>query len=84
MRVVSDAAERGAKLVTDYSQILTENEEELQLLLQVVEEPRNKFPDMKKSRACFKENSSLRIWSATLLSDHFYPTNFHLSTQISE
>ena len=49
MRVVNDAAERGVKLVTDCSQILTKDEQQLQLLLQVVEEHRNKFPDMKKS-----------------------------------
>jgi len=49
LRVVDDAAERGVRLVTDYSQILTKDEQQLQLLLQLVEEHRNKFPDMKKS-----------------------------------
>jgi len=49
LRVVKDAAERGVKLVTDYSQILTKDEQQLKLLLQVVEEHRNEFPDMKKS-----------------------------------
>ena len=48
LRVVDDAAERGVRLVTDYSQILTKDEQQLQLLLQLVEEHRNKFPDMKK------------------------------------
>jgi len=49
LRVVNDAAEHGVKLVTDYSQILTKDEQQLKLLLQVVEEHRNEFSDMKKS-----------------------------------
>jgi len=49
LKVVNDTAERAVKLVTDYTKTLTTDELQLQLLLQVVEEHRVKFPDMRKS-----------------------------------
>lgn len=47
--VVNDTAERGVKFMKDYNRILTNNEEEKQFLLQVVESYRNQYPSYKKS-----------------------------------
>jgi len=49
LHVTNDTAERGVKLVSDYTKILTTDELQLQFLLQVVEEHRARFPDMRKS-----------------------------------
>lgn len=43
LTVVNDPAERGVKLIEDYNQLLTKDEEDLQFLLQVVSEYRKKF-----------------------------------------
>lgn len=47
--VVNDTAERGVKLIKDYNKILTNDEEEKQLLLQVVEAYRKKYSSYKKT-----------------------------------
>lgn len=47
--VVNDTAERGIKFIQDYNRILTNDEEELQLVLQLVEAYRKKYPSFKKS-----------------------------------
>lgn len=47
--VVNDAAERGVKFIKDYNKILTNDEEEKEMLLQVVEAYRKKYPSYKKS-----------------------------------
>lgn len=47
--VVNDVAERGVKLMQDYNQVLTKNEEEKQFILQIVANYRRRFPDTKKS-----------------------------------
>ena len=47
--VTNDTAERGIKLVSDYIQSQTTCDETLQELLQVVEQHRKEFPDVKKS-----------------------------------
>lgn len=47
--VVNDTAERGVKFMQDYNKILTHDEEEKQVLLQVVEAYRKKYPSYKKS-----------------------------------
>ena len=47
--VTNDAAERGVKLISDYSMILTKDSEERQKILQVVEEHRHTYPDCNKS-----------------------------------
>ena len=47
--VVNDTAERGVKFMKDYNKILTNNEEEKQMLLQVVEAYRKKYASYKKS-----------------------------------
>lgn len=47
--VVNDAGERGVKFVQDYNRILTKDEDELQLILQMVEAYRKKYPSYKKS-----------------------------------
>ena len=44
LRVVNDTAERGVKLFEEYNQIITRDEEEKQLLLQVVEANRKAIP----------------------------------------
>lgn len=47
--VVNDTAERGVKFIQDYNKILTNDEDELQLILQMVEAYRKKYPSFKKS-----------------------------------
>lgn len=47
--VVNDTAERGVKFIQDFNRILTNDEEEKQLLLQFVEAYRLKYPSYKKS-----------------------------------
>lgn len=49
MSVTNDSAERGVKFMKDYNRILTNDEEEKQLLLQIVEAYRRKYPTYKKS-----------------------------------
>ena len=49
IKVVNDAAERGVKLHSDYTAILTENEKQRASLLQVVEKHRQQYVDSKKS-----------------------------------
>lgn len=49
LMVVNDVAERGIKFVQDYNQILTRDEEEYQLILQVCEWYRKMYPSHKKS-----------------------------------
>lgn len=49
LKVVNDTAERGVKLVSDFSNSITKDEHQLQYLLQIVESHRHKFPDMRKS-----------------------------------
>lgn len=47
-KTVNDTAERGIKLIEDYSSILTTNEEQKQFVLQIVGDYRKIFPDCKK------------------------------------
>lgn len=47
--VVNDAAERGVKFMKDYNRLLTRDEEENQVILQVVDSYRKKFPSHTKS-----------------------------------
>lgn len=47
--VVNDSAERGVKFMKDFNRILTNNEEEKQFLLQLVESYRKQYPNYKKS-----------------------------------
>jgi hypothetical protein len=49
LNVVNDAAERGIKLIEDYNNLLTKNEEQKQLVLQVVSDYRSHYPDCKKN-----------------------------------
>ena len=44
LRVVNDTAERGMKLFEEFNQLITNNEEEKQLNLQVVEVKRKTVP----------------------------------------
>jgi hypothetical protein len=49
LKVVNDVAERGVSLVQSFNSILTNQEEQKQCLLQVVEKQGRDFPDAKKS-----------------------------------
>lgn len=46
---VNDTAERGVKFMKEYNRILTNNETEKQLLLQIVESYNKKYPNSNKS-----------------------------------
>lgn len=46
--MVNDTAERGVKLMQDYNQVLSRNEEEKQLILKIVSENRKHFPNPTK------------------------------------
>ncbi|XP_076298843.1 uncharacterized protein LOC143217957 [Lasioglossum baleicum] len=48
LKVVNDIAERGVKLMEDYNQLLSRNEEEKQYILQTVMEYRKQYPDATK------------------------------------
>ena len=48
LKVVNDLAERSIKLMSDYSTIITNDEEQKQCLLQTVEDQRKKYPDGRK------------------------------------
>jgi len=51
LRAVNDTAERGVKLFDDYNRLLTNNEEEKQFLLQVVEANRKAIPTQTTKKA---------------------------------
>jgi hypothetical protein len=48
LKVVNDIAERGVKLIKDYNECLTKNEEQKQFILQIVSDYRRRFPDCNK------------------------------------
>jgi hypothetical protein len=48
LKVVNDTAERGIKLMHDYNQVLSKNEEEKQFILQIVSQYKTQYPDVKK------------------------------------
>ncbi|XP_050537099.1 uncharacterized protein LOC126903129 [Daktulosphaira vitifoliae] len=48
IKVVNDMAERGVKLMTDFNEKFTKNEEQNQFVLQVVQDYRKKFPGCSK------------------------------------
>lgn len=49
LKVVNDTAERGVKLIKDFGQTLTHDEDQRQYLLQVVSECRNLYPDTSRT-----------------------------------
>ena len=49
LRVVNDTAERGVKLIQDFKNRITKNEEQKQYLLQVVAECRKLYPNTSKA-----------------------------------
>jgi len=49
VKVVNDAAERGVKLITDFNDKITKDEEQKQFLIQTVYDYRHKHPDAKRS-----------------------------------
>ena len=56
--VINDHAERGVALIQEYNRSLTQDEEQLQFLLQVVSHHRAQFPDSKKDRGCWCNSSA--------------------------
>lgn len=65
IKVVNDAAERGVKLIGDYNEILTKNENQKQFLLQVVKDYKSRFPNVKKD-ACMLWTSAKNIVFITI------------------
>lgn len=57
LTVVNDPAERGVKLIEDYSGKLTKDEEQLQFLLQVVSEHRKNYPNHTKKSITSKKDT---------------------------
>ena len=49
LKVTNDVAERGVKIVSEFCDILTKDSEDLGNLLQVVEQHRREYPDVKKT-----------------------------------
>ena len=49
LKVVNDMTERGVKLITDFNNLLTKDEEQKQYVLQVVSECRKLYPDASKT-----------------------------------
>jgi len=49
LKVINDTAERGVKLIQDYNNSVTKDEEQKQYLLQVVTECRRLYPDESKA-----------------------------------
>ena len=54
LRVVNDTAERGVKLFQDYNLALSQDEEETQLFLQVVEGNRKSIPTQTTKKSAVK------------------------------
>ena len=50
--VCNDVAERGVSLAKEFSNILTHNDEQKQLIFKEVFDHRQKFPNCKKSELC--------------------------------
>jgi len=49
LKVVNDAAERGIALITSFNNVLTNQEDQKQFLLQIVEQHRQTFPNSMKN-----------------------------------
>ncbi len=49
LKVTNDLAEQGVKIVSEFCDILTKDSQDLQNLLQVVEQHRREFSDVKKT-----------------------------------
>lgn len=52
LKVVNDTAERGVKVMQDFNNLLTYNEEQKQYVLQVVSECRKLYPESSKKSLC--------------------------------
>ena len=49
LKVVNDVAERGVKLITDFNNLFTKDEEQKQYILQVVHKCQMLYPDVSKN-----------------------------------
>lgn len=49
LKVVNDTAERGVKLMSDFNDLITREEDQKQFVLQVVSDCRRLYPDFSKS-----------------------------------
>ena len=61
LRVINDQAERGVALTQEYSGLLTNNETQLQFLLQVVEEHRLLYPNSRKQTLTHMPSNSVNF-----------------------
>ena len=59
LKVTNDVAERGIALIEEYNNYLTKDEEQLQYLLQVVREHRQRYPDCLKKIFNNNNNNNL-------------------------
>jgi len=49
LKVVNDIAERGVRLMEEFKDILTDDEEQRRMLLHCVKDTRKLYPDLRKS-----------------------------------
>ncbi|KAE9539939.1 hypothetical protein AGLY_005191 [Aphis glycines] len=49
LKVVNDAAERGVKLMSDYNNLITKNEDQKQFLIQTIYDYRQRYPNANKN-----------------------------------
>lgn len=49
LKVVSDAAERGVKLIGDFKNLITKNEDQKQFLIQTIHDYRQRYPDAQRN-----------------------------------
>lgn len=49
LKVVNDVAERGIKLITDYNELITHDEDQKQYIIQVIENYNKRFPNANKN-----------------------------------
>ena len=59
LRVVNDTAERDVKLFEEFNQLITNDEEEKQFLLQVVEANRKAIPTQTTKKSAIAATSTL-------------------------
>ena len=52
MKVTNDTAERGIKILEDYKDVLTADNEQRNVILHCVENIKKKYPDFKKTLSC--------------------------------
>ena len=64
IKVLNDCAERGVKLIQDFTNCLTADEEQLQYILQIAKEYK-KIPDCKKSTLIKEKKNCKKFYNLT-------------------